>query len=1186
MERGLHFGNVSISLVLLLLLKALLGFGTSQTQSSAATIGKEPQSAAASSSRGSGPTSEEDVARVMERGLGNVGAPVIVADVTVEDDDNGSAGEADESHGESNGNVRPTRFDASASERALRRGLQHLGEHLEVRGVRTAALFEPTTPTTTTTTTYPPYPRVSAAACICHIGGGSSPTGYMISLWSLVIISTLDGRISALDPHNQGRKQWDLDVASGCLVSSSLSKPEVFGNKLVIPSLDGALFQWNRDRESMEAVPFSVESLLESSYRIGEDTVLVGGKSLTTYGLGAYSGKLRYICSAVGCSRWGDDELEPEDMLLLQRTQKTVRAIRPRSGMEKWNFSVGNFELKLVPEMPSGINFLEGEVANAEAWRESQRIITDEPKETEQTENEPNQNQHLDLVIKVSVPDWKVMAFSTDPDGQLVWERQFCTPIASAWLVGGGKVTPIALFDDNGYSNQSETDDEEDDDDTAKARDAAESSVYLGMFQGQLYLQSSVRITEKFPSKAIGSEKDIIPLPTVKWKPLIHSPSRTPALVGSDEFDKCLNNDKFSHEEYSNGALSVLQYPYDNGYFPYSKLYRGKRDSAVSLIKGHGAGGESRRRKDPVLLLPWWKEILGTIVFCIAATTYIVRKFFHPPAPVAYVRQRKESETQCQTDSKFDLEVVESKEPVAIETRSSEYVSRYLTDFEPVQCLGRGGFGVVFEARNKVDDCNYAIKRIRLPNRELAREKVMREVKALAKLEHPGIIRYFNAWQESPPEGWQEEMDQRWLKDASTTDWPMSFLDHMEALSVKVPVSSSVSPVSGPEGDSLEASVDARALLSSSTGGAVGFGVDIRTLSFHPLLGHDSLMSERDSQADPDASDTPHSFELCPPRGPSDCTSSSFDIVFEDSGCDRDADADTDSASGAASPRTTTEKNSSSSSHTRRQESVPASSSSPPRPTSLTLALPTTPPTQRVQPSPKVYLYIQMQLCRKENLKDWMAQRCLPEQREHNQCLDIFLQIAEAVDFLHSKGLMHRDLKPSNIFFTMDDVVKVGDFGLVTAMDQEEDEDEPSALTPAPLLTRHTGQVGTKLYMSPEQLSGNSYSHKVDIYSLGLILFELLYPFRTQMERVRTLTEVRALRFPEVFSKNNVQELSMVHSMLSWSPGERPEAAEIIGTPLFQELELEMPCRLAMRQRSRTYSASSMGRPSRQTSST
>ena len=59
----------------------------------------------------------------------------------------------------------------------------------------------------------------------------------------------------------------------------------------------------------------------------------------------------------------------------------------------------------------------------------------------------------------------------------------------------------------------------------------------------------------------------------------------------------------------------------------------------------------------------------------------------------------------------------------------------------------------------------------------------------------------------------------------------------------------------------------------------------------------------------------------------------------------------------------------------------------------------------------QVYLYIQMQLCRKDTLKDWMAQRCSPDQRERTECLEVFLQIAEAVDFLHSKGLMHRDLK-------------------------------------------------------------------------------------------------------------------------------------------------------------------------------
>uniref|UniRef100_A0A4W5L518 Protein kinase domain-containing protein n=1 Tax=Hucho hucho TaxID=62062 RepID=A0A4W5L518_9TELE len=78
---------------------------------------------------------------------------------------------------------------------------------------------------------------------------------------------------------------------------------------------------------------------------------------------------------------------------------------------------------------------------------------------------------------------------------------------------------------------------------------------------------------------------------------------------------------------------------------------------------------------------------------------------------------------------------------------------------------------------------------------------------------------------------------------------------------------------------------------------------------------------------------------------------------------------------------------------------------------------------------------------------------------------------------------------------------------------------------------------------------------------------------------LQTLTEVRGLRFPAVFSKNNVQELGMVRSMLSLNPAERPEAADITEEPLFQELEV--PCRLAVRQRSRTYSASSAGWPAR-----
>lgn len=334
---------------------------------------------------------------------------------------------------------------------------------------------------------------------------------------SLVIISTLDGRIAALDAENHGKKQWDLDVGSGSLVSSSLSKPEVFGNKMIIPSLDGDLFQWDRDRESMEAVPFTVESLLESSYKFGDDVVLVGGKSLTTYGLSAYSGKLRYICSALGCRRWDSDEMEEEeDILLLQRTQKTVRAVGPRSGSEKWNFSVGHFELRYIPDMETRAGFIES-TFKLGGNKEDSKIISDV------------EEQDVDTVIKVSVADWKVMAFSKK-GGRLEWEYQFCTPIASAWLVRDGKVIPISLFDDTSYTaNEEVLEDEEDI--VEAARGATENSVYLGMYRGQLYLQSSVRVSEKFPTRpkaleSVNGESAIIPLPTIKWKPLIRKSLR------------------------------------------------------------------------------------------------------------------------------------------------------------------------------------------------------------------------------------------------------------------------------------------------------------------------------------------------------------------------------------------------------------------------------------------------------------------------------------------------------------------------------------------------------------------------------------------------------------------------------------------------------------------------------------
>lgn len=65
---------------------------------------------------------------------------------------------------------------------------------------------------------------------------------------------------------------------------------------------------------------------------------------------------------------------------------------------------------------------------------------------------------------------------------------------------------------------------------------------------------------------------------------------------------------------------------------------------------------------------------------------------------------------------------------------------------------------------------------------------------------------------------------------------------------------------------------------------------------------------------------------------------------------------------------------------------------------------------------------------------------------------------------------------------------------------------------------KHTEQVGTHLYMSPEQLQGRQYNYKVDIYSLGLIFFELLVVFGTEMERIETLKALRNSIFPKGFS--------------------------------------------------------------------
>lgn len=209
---------------------------------------------------------------------------------------------------------------------------------------------------------------------------------------------------------------------------------------------------------------------------------------------------------------------------------------------------------------------------------------------------------------------------------------------------------------------------------------------------------------------------------------------------------------------------------------------------------------------------------------------------------------------------------------------------------------------------------------------------------------------------------------------------------------------------------------------------------------------------------------------------------------------------------------------------------------------------------------PPVYLYIVMQLCQKESLRTWL--RTTADSRTRLKSLSIFNEICTGVEYVHSQGVIHRDLKPSNIFFANDGTLKIGDFGLATAGnvqdltgDEVTDESSNDNLTPYDELEGHTEEVGTELYMSPEQLLKKPYNHKVDIYSLGLILFELLVPFSTQMERIDILTNLRKLQFPSEFLDK--PEYELVKSMLDHTPCERPEASNILDMPFIRQAMVE-----------------------------
>lgn len=121
----------------------------------------------------------------------------------------------------------------------------------------------------------------------------------------------------------------------------------------------------------------------------------------------------------------------------------------------------------------------------------------------------------------------------------------------------------------------------------------------------------------------------------------------------------------------------------------------------------------------------------------------------------------------------------------------------------------------------------------------------------------------------------------------------------------------------------------------------------------------------------------------------------------------------------------------------------------------------------------------------------------------------------------------------------------------------------------------HTEQVGTQLYMSPEQLNGLRYNQKVDIFAMGLILLELLIPFKTQMQRVNVLFKARNNLYSDDFKIDHPHEHELVKSLLSRSPQKRPTASEIKQHELLASAQLSEPVIQLYNTRRRTISSNS-----------
>ncbi|XDV44660.1 hypothetical protein PO909_012907 [Leuciscus waleckii] len=439
--------------------------------------------------------------------------------------------------------------------------------------------------------------------------------------------------------------------------------------------------------------------------------------------------------------------------------------------------------------------------------------------------------------------------------------------------------------------------------------------------------------------------------------------------------------------------------------------------------------------------------------------------------------------------------------------------SRYLSEFEEIATLGKGAYGKVFKVTNKLDGQEYAVKKILI--KKVTRDdcmKVLREVKVLSSLQHSNIVGYHTAWMEHIQPAVKNPKSL-----ASQTFPALEKPSQKDGCTQENTNSSNGSSIVFEHSEQAEAKENQAALESMS----------VKPSTSKEEMGHAVC---------PKNVRNPQNFVPCVFLGKPRSMVSKCPAAKKDSSTLSEDDLS----------QNRLELNNNNNSYIDMDTTEWSEKQA-----------------QEVQFH--LMLYIQMQLCER-SLKDWIQERnsrttsvdrC--ESLDCENALKILKKILEGVEYIHSRGIMHRDLKPRNIFLHGPEChVKIGDFGLACQNIITDEHEQLPSSSQAGVNTdsAHTSGVGTFVYAAPEQLEGSHYDSKSDMYSIGVIAFELFQPFGTEMERAHTLGELRQSKIPNTLSNNWPLLAKYISLLTSSDPSMRPSASQLLQNDLFSTSDM------------------------------